>query len=105
MVETLRDLLESLEVNYFYTCHFCQVDLSISRDHFVHFGDKVNIRCPGSLDKTRYFAHVEPREDCSLVVLPQINKILYSQKFEAPCAVTGSRECKPNLRSTFVIKR
>lgn len=83
---------------------FKKVDLSISMDRYVHFGDKVNITCPGTLDKTRYFAHVDPRADCSLVVLPQINKILYSQKFESPCAVTGSRDCKANLRSTFVIK-
>ena len=84
---------------------YFKVDLSISRDGCVHFGDKVNIRCPGALDKTRYFAHIEPREDSQLVVLPQINKILYSQKFESPCNVTGSRDCTPNLRSTFVIKR
>ena len=71
----------------------------------MHFGDKVNIRCPGALDKTQYFAHIEPRADSQLVVLPQINKILYSQKFESPCAVSGSRSCTQDLRSTFVIKR
>lgn len=83
---------------------FKKVDLSISRDGFVHFGDKVNIRCPAALDKTKYFAHVEPRDACQLAVLPQIDKVLYSQKFEAPCSVTGARDCSPNLRSTFVIK-
>lgn len=83
---------------------FKKIDLSISRDGFVHFGDKVNIRCPGALDRTKYFAHIEPRNECNLAVVPQINKILYSSKFEAPCSVTGSREVTPNLRSTFVIK-
>lgn len=83
---------------------FKKIDLSISRDGFVHFGDKVNIRCPGTLDKTKYFAHIEPRSECNLAVVPQINKILYSSKFEAPCNVTGSRDVASNLRSTFVIK-
>jgi len=83
---------------------FKKVDLSISRDGYVHIGDKVNVRCQGALDKTKYFGHVEPRANCQLAVLPQINKILYSQKFEAPCSVTGSKDISPNLRSTFVIK-
>lgn len=83
---------------------FKKVELSISRDGCVHFGDKINIRCPGALDKTKYFANVDPRADCQLTVLPQINKILYSQKFEAPSSVTGSKDLTPNLRSTFVVK-
>ncbi|WAR00557.1 CF161-like protein [Mya arenaria] len=83
---------------------FKTVNLSISRDGFVHFGDKVNIRCPGALDKTQYFAHIEPRNECNLAVVPQVNKILYSNKFEAPSCVTGSRDIASNLRSTFVIK-
>ncbi|XP_045156573.1 cilia- and flagella-associated protein 161-like [Mercenaria mercenaria] len=83
---------------------FKKTDLSISRDGFVHFGDKVNIRCPAALDRTQYFAHIEPRSECNLAVVPQVNKILYSSKFEAPCNVTGSRDLTPNLRSTFVVK-
>ena len=82
-----------------------QIDLSISRDGLVHFGDKVNIRCPAALDRTQYFAHKEPRNECNLAVVPQVNKILYSSKFEGPCSVTGCRDVAPNLRSTFVIKR
>lgn len=83
---------------------FKKIDLSISRDGLVHFGDKVNIRCPAALDRTQYFAHKEPRNECNLAVVPQVNKILYSSKFEGPCSVTGCRDVAPNLRSTFVIK-
>lgn len=83
---------------------FKKIDLSISRDGFVHFGDRVNIRCPAALDKTKYSAHTDPRECCQIAVLPQINKILTSQKFEAPCSVSGALDVTPNLRSTFIIK-
>ncbi|KAL4227696.1 hypothetical protein ACF0H5_013131 [Mactra antiquata] len=86
------------------TTIFKQIDLSISRDGYVHFGDKVNIRCPGALDRTKYFANIDPRDTCNLAVVPQINKVLYSSKFEAPCKITGCREIAANLRSTFVIK-
>ena len=98
----LLPFLEKLSTHY---CLYFQIDLSISRDGFVHFGDKVSICCPGALDKTRYFANIEPRSTCQLAVLPQINKILYSSKFEAPCSVTGSCDTSANLRSTFVIRR
>lgn len=87
-----------------YNLYF-QIDLSISRDGFVHFGDKINVRCTGALDRTKYFANIEPRDACNLAVVPQINKVLYSSKFESPCSVTGSRDIASNLRSTFVIKR
>lgn len=84
---------------------YFQLQLSISRDGLVHFGDKVNLRCPGARDKTKFFAHVEPRADCQLAVSPAIQKILEAKKIEGPCNTAGSKELGANLRNTFVITR
>lgn len=112
--DTMKDFLEKREAGKLLyqkrtkleQLIFKKIDLSISRDGFVHFGDKVNVRCAGAEDHTQYFTHMEPRKDCQLAATPLVNKILYSKKLEAPCSITGSRDCStPNLRSTFVIKR
>ncbi|KAJ8304691.1 hypothetical protein KUTeg_018274 [Tegillarca granosa] len=83
---------------------FKKIDLSISRDGCVHYGDIINLRCPAAKDRTQYFAHLEPRDDCQLNAYPEIDKILESHKLEEPCYVSGSKDCSSNLRSSFVIK-
>ncbi|KAL3866700.1 hypothetical protein ACJMK2_043981 [Sinanodonta woodiana] len=110
--DTLKDFLERRDKGQllyqkrtqFEQTIFKKIDLTISRDGFVHFGDIVNIRCPGTKDKTKYFAHLEPRQDCQLSVYPEINRILEANKFEEPCGITGARDLTPNLRSCFVIR-
>lgn len=71
----------------------------------MHFGDKVNLRCPGAKDKTKYFGHLEPRVDSQLAVSPAIQKILEAKKLEGNCSSAGTKELGANLRNTFVITR
>ncbi|KAL5004226.1 hypothetical protein ScPMuIL_017682 [Solemya velum] len=110
--DTLKDFLERRENGQLLyqkrtsllQTTFKQVDLGISRDGYIHFGDLVNIRCPGSKDKTKHFAHVDPRSTCQLSVNPEISKILEAKKFQAPCSVSGCLDTSPVMRSSLVIK-
>lgn len=109
--DTLKDFLEKREHGQLMyqkrtkleQTIFKKLDLSISRDGCVHFGDIVSLRCPATRDRTKYFAHKEPRDACQLCVTPAINKILEAQKLEGPCNVTASKDLCSNLRSSFVI--
>ncbi|CAC5412269.1 Cilia- and flagella-associated protein 161 [Mytilus coruscus] len=109
--DTLKDFLERREKgellyqkrSKLQQTLFNRLELSISRDGLVHFGDKVNLRCPGARDKTKFFAHVEPRADCQLAVSPAIQRILEAKRLEGPCNTAGSKELGANLRNTFVI--
>lgn len=110
--DTLKDFLEKRENgellyqkrSKLQQALFDRLDLSISRDGYVHFGDKVNLRCQGARDKTKYFGHIEPRVDSQLAVSPPVQKILEAKKLEGPCNSASSRELEANLRNTFVIK-
>ncbi|XP_056022911.1 cilia- and flagella-associated protein 161-like isoform X1 [Ostrea edulis] len=110
--DTLKDFLEKREKGQL-LCQkrtkleqtiFKQLDLSISRDGCVHFGDIVSLRCPATKDRTKYTANKDPRDACQLCVTPAINKILEAQKLEGPCQVSASKDLCSNLRSSFVIK-
>ncbi|OWF53296.1 cilia- and flagella-associated protein 161-like [Mizuhopecten yessoensis] len=82
---------------------FKPVNLSISRDGCVHYGDVVVLQCLGAQDRTNY-TNDGPRNTCNLAVTPQASNLLQLTKLEGNCDVSGSTSTEPNLRSSFVIK-
>ena len=66
------------------------MDLSVSRDGKVHFGDVVSLVNPGTKDGSR--------SDCSL-------SLSMADASSAGCGVTGSSCTDPSARNTFVITR
>lgn len=81
-----------------------RVDLSTSRDGFVHFGDVCMIMNKGAEDRTKYFSGVDPRDDSVLSINMSESKAHEAKAVEGPCGVSGSRaHLEPCIRNTFVI--
>ncbi|XP_013383002.1 cilia- and flagella-associated protein 161 [Lingula anatina] len=109
--DTLKDFLEKRakgelliqKTHRLYENILKKVDLSISRDGFVHFGDVVMIMNKGAEDKTKYSSGVDPRGDSAICANMSESKMYEANKIEGPCGVSGSRMLEPCVRNAFVI--
>nr|XP_033775756.1 cilia- and flagella-associated protein 161 [Geotrypetes seraphini] len=78
-----------------------KIDLSISTDGFVHFGDVV-ILINRDIEPVRTFS---PLFDVSLSANPDEITLHTKVSLETPCAVSASTNVRPQARNAFVITR
>ncbi|EGW11843.1 cilia- and flagella-associated protein 161 isoform X1 [Cricetulus griseus] len=77
------------------------MELSVSQDGFVHYGDKVMLVNP---DHPRWEeAGVFMEGDLCLCMSPDEVKAQLYDEFETPCGVSAVRTTAPNGRNTFTI--
>ncbi|ESO94558.1 hypothetical protein LOTGIDRAFT_203924 [Lottia gigantea] len=110
--DTLKDFLDKREKGELLTQKSSNLaavalqkkNLSISQDGNIRFGDVIMLRCKGTADRTRYFAGVEPRDDCTLALNLTDPMQLSQDKFATTCNVTGCRSLEPVLRTVFCVQ-
>jgi hypothetical protein len=88
-----------------YTILFPQIELSVSQDYSVHFGDKVLIKCMQAKDQVVYSAEVLPRKECVVAINTQDPMALMQRKMTSGIVATGSMDRRPNQRNVFTIER
>lgn len=79
-----------------------QMQLSVSQDGYIHFGDKVMLVNP---DHPEVETDLLLRGDLSLCVTPDEIKALLSDELEGPCGLSMAPAKIPLGRNTFVILR
>lgn len=77
-----------------------QMQLSVSQDGYIHFGDKVMLVNP---DHPEVETDLLLRGDLSLCVTPDEIKALLSDELEGPCGLSMAPAKIPLGRNTFVI--
>lgn len=80
-----------------------QLQLSVSEDGYVHYGDKVILVNPDHVLTEE--AGVFMRGDLSLCMSPDEIKAQLNDDLEIPCGVTGVPTIAPIGRNTFTILR
>eukprot|EP00058_Branchiostoma_floridae_P011566 XP_002597054.1 hypothetical protein BRAFLDRAFT_96207 [Branchiostoma floridae] len=80
-----------------------KVDLSVTTDGLLHFGDTVMIVNPGA--ERNDVRDIRQRDPTALCLNISEYKAHLASQVEAPCPVSASRIIKPCIRNAFVITR
>ncbi|XP_074661060.1 cilia- and flagella-associated protein 161-like [Tubulanus polymorphus] len=80
-----------------------KVDLSVSRDGYLHFGDRVMILNPGAVDRTKHASGDEPRDDNVISINISPSALHSGSSIPAECGVSGSKNTEASARNVFVI--
>lgn len=81
-----------------------KVELSVTQDFAVHFGDQVMLQCAGDKDRTQYFINQIPRNDCVVALNVSDPNVLFQVQITGKASVTGSQTIEPNQRTVFSIE-
>ncbi|XP_043933878.1 cilia- and flagella-associated protein 161 [Protopterus annectens] len=79
-----------------------KVNLSVSNDGFVHFGDTIMLVNPGN-EKVHLDSTDPPHGPLSLAINPEESKVHTCSSIEAPCGISAIQNLEPSVRNTFVI--
>ncbi|KAG5849040.1 cilia- and flagella-associated protein 161 [Anguilla anguilla] len=81
-----------------------KVDLSVSTDGWLHFGDTVMLVNPGS-ERRHSASHQQktPQDPAAIGINADVSGLSANSSIGAPCAVSGTRTFEPSARTAFVI--
>ncbi|KAL8583904.1 hypothetical protein ACOMHN_009657 [Nucella lapillus] len=80
------------------------IELSVSQDFAIHIGDKVMLKCAAAKDQQKYFANIDPRQDCVVALNITDPTALLQKNVKGPVVATGCRTVSPNQRTVFCVE-
>lgn len=80
------------------------IELSVSQDWCIHFGDRLMIKCAAAADQTQYFRDLYPRKACVVAINVTDPMALLQKNVIGPVIATGNMHVSPNQRTVFCIE-
>lgn len=77
-----------------------RVDLTVVNDGLIHFGDIIQLTCPGE-EVSKIIGR--SRQCSTLAAHCSLDLMCQNAKLTEPCTVTGSHDLTPNVRTSFIV--